>query len=343
MSHWIPSVKVLGRIISSMANNEVKVWCVGGHFNGVPGDLDKEERQYLDKACSEFKNGKALHFLEYIHKNQWNYFIEQTQGIEGDVKIWAHLPDDWSVDGKKRIKVENKLVKTAVKWVLKRSEQYPFLGHSRNVQNFNKHFMMTYGTAPDGERECVLQVLERLNVLDQSVYSRPAVTNEMQMEYPDLDYIFPIRNNNIKYRNIEGTNEALPKNNYLSNFDKSVPPQYPALKKIHCYAVLDCLPLNNDMLPMPSEKWVWPVFMGIPWIYIGTEGQIKTLRSWGFEPNDTYRSDVRGVAEQMMWLKKIFDDPDLAQKWQEKQGELIIKNREALDRVLGIINPNGDT
>jgi len=94
---------------------------------------------------------------------------------------------------------------------------------------------------------------------------------------------------------------------------------------------------------MPSEKWVWPVFMGIPWIYIGTEGQIKTLRSWGFEPNDTYRSDVRGVAEQMMWLKKIFDDPDLAQKWQEKQGELIIKNREALDRVLGIINPNGDT
>jgi len=332
-----------------MANNEVKVWCVGEEFSGVPGDLAKEERQYLDKACNDFKNGKALHFLEFIHKNQWNYFIEQTKGVEGEVTIFGHLPDDWSVDQKKRIKVMNNCVHQAVKWALKRSEQYPFLGNKRNVQNFDKHFMMTYGTDPDGERECVLQVLERLNVLDQSVYSRPAVTNEMQMDYPDLDYIFPIRNNNIKYRNIEGeTSDGLPKKKWNikkwdSGLEESITPQYHTLKKVHCYAVLDCLPLNNDMLPMPSEKWVWPVFMGIPWIYIGTEGQMKTLRSWGFEPNDTHRSDVRGVAEQMMWLKKIFNDPDLAQKWQEKQGELIVKNREALDRVLGIINPNEDT
>lgn len=331
-----------------MSDNEVKVWCVGEQFNGVPGDLGKEERQYLDRVCSEFKSGKALHFLEYIHKNQWNYFIEQTEGVEGDVTVWSHLPDDWSVDGKKRIKVMNNCVYNAVTWALERSEQYPFLGYSRKVKNFDKHFMLAYGVDPDGERECVLQVLERLNVLDQSVYSRPAVTNEMQMDYPDLDYIFPIRNNNIKYRNIEGeTSDGRPKKKWNpsskwdSGLEEYITPQYHTLKKVHCYAVLDCLPLNNDMLPMPSEKWVWPVFMGIPWIYIGTEGQMKTLRSWGFEPNDTHRSDVRGVTEQMMWLKSIFDDPDLAQKWQKKQGELIVKNREALDRVLGIIKPNG--
>ena len=48
-----------------MANNMVEVWCVGNEFDGVPGELGKQERQYLDKACNEFKNGKALYFLEH--------------------------------------------------------------------------------------------------------------------------------------------------------------------------------------------------------------------------------------------------------------------------------------
>ena len=323
-----------------MANNMVKVWCVGNEFDGVPGELGKQERQYLDKACNEFKNGKALYFLEFIHKNQWNYFIEQTKGVAGDVTIWGHLPDDWSVDEKKSIKVINQLVYNTVEWVLRQSGQYPFLGYKRDAKLIDKHFMLTYGSNNEVERENVVQVLERLKVLNKSIYSRPKVAEEVQ-KHVSFDYIFPIDNKNPKYRNIEGTDEILDKEEYLYDHSKVFPVLYQAAQKVHCYAVLDCFPFN-DLLPMPTEKWVWPVFMGIPWIYIGSEGQMETLRSWGFQPNDTFRSDVRGVAEQMMWLKSIFDDPDLAQKWQEKQGELIIKNREALDRVLEIISSNKD-
>lgn len=349
MSHLTPSVKVLGRIISSMVrtinipvtSDTVKVWCVGNEFHGVPGELGKEERQYLDKVCKNFKDGKALYFLEYVHKNQWNYFIKQTKGIAGDVTIWGHLPDDWSVDGKKRIKVMNELVYNTVEWTLDRQGQYPFLGYKRDVKSLDQHFLLTYGSMPEVERENVVQVLERLKVLDNSIYSRPNISENFQ-KCVSSDYIFTIDNKSPKYRSIEGTDEVLDKAEYLYHHSKAFPALYQAAQRVHCHAVLDCFPFNNQMLPIPSEKWVWPVFMGIPWIYIGSEGQMQTLRSWGFEPNETFRSDVRGVAEQMMWLKSIFDDPDLAQKWQEKQGELIIKNREALDRVLEIISSNKD-
>ena len=183
-------------------------------------------------------------------------------------------------------------------------------------------------------------MLERLKVLDNSIYSRPNVSKEAQ-KHVSSDYIFPIVNNEPAYQNIEGTDEILSQN-YLYDFAKVFPVIYQAAQKVNCYAVLDALPFNNQMLPLPSEKWVWPVFMGIPWIYIGSKGRMETLRGWGFEPNETFRSDVRGVAEQMMWLKSIFDDPDLAQKWQDNQGELIIKNRKALDKVLEAIKPTHD-
>ena len=64
---------------------------------------------------------------------------------------------------------------------------------------------------------------------------------------------------------------------------------------------------------------------------------MDVLRSWGIEPNDTYRNSVRGVAEQMLWLRSIFDDPKLAQEWQNSQGELIIKNRKALEKLPDMI------
>lgn len=318
-----------------MFNNEVKVFCVPEELKWIPGKLGKEERKYLDKICNEFKNGKHLHFFEYIHKNQWNYFIEQTKGIKGNIKIWAPIPDGWSVDKKKHIKVENEIVRHTVKWALKNRMQYPFIGYKRDQKYLNKHFLLTYGSKADVERENVVQVLERLKVLDNSIYSRPNVSRWVQ-KHVSLDYIFPVINNNPKYRNIEGTDNVLSKN-YLYNDAKVVPALYQAAQKVNCYAVLDCLPFNNEMLPVPSEKWIWPVFMGIPWIYIGSKGQMENLRSWGFEPNESYRSTVRGIAEQMMWLKNIFNDPVLAQKWQDNQGELIIKNKKALDRILEII------
>jgi len=39
---------------------------------------------------------------------------------------------------------------------------------------------------------------------------------------------------------------------------------------------------------------------------------------------------VRGVAEQMQWLQSIFRDPELAQQWQDHQGQVIESNSQAL-------------
>ena len=68
---------------------------------------------------------------------------------------------------------------------------------------------------------------------------------------------------------------------------------------------------------------------------------MEVLRSWGIEPNDPYRNSVRGVAEQMFWLRSIFDDPKLAQEWQASQGELIVKNRKMLDKLPALVYKQG--
>ncbi len=304
---------------------------------GAPGTMANYELQHLDKAVSAFKSGKHVELYEFVHKNQWNYFVKQTEGIEGYVDLWGPIPDDWNVDRKKHISVSGGTSRAAVEFVLAKKKQFPFLGYKRDVQLLDKHFLSTYGGLAEVDRECIMQVLERLKVLDQSVYSRPDVAENLQ-KHIQLDYIFPIPNNHAKYRNIEnthkeGTTEKLKFKIELYDHNNTVPVLYEMAKRVHCYAVLDCFPFNNDLLGVPTEKWVWPVFMGIPFIYIGSKRQLEVLRSWGIEPNDPYRGDVRGVAEQMMWLKSIFNDPELAQKWQESQGELIIKNREALDRL----------
>jgi len=318
-------------------------WPIGNEFKGTPGSMGTEEQQYFDKTISAFKSGKYIVFEEFIHKSQWEYFIKQTKGIEGDIELAGPLPDGWTVDNKKRIKVWNRSTAEALKYLYNTKKQFPFLGYKRDVKSLDKHFLLTYGSKNEVERERVVQVLERLKVLDHSTYSRPNVTEDCQ-KHVNLDCIFPIDNKNPKYRNIEGTDEVLGKGEYLYNNSKAVPVLYQAAKKVHCWAVLDCLPFNDNVAGgNPSEKWVWPVFMGIPWIYIGSTYSIEILRSWGFEPNETFRSDIRSVAEQMMWLKSIFNDTELAQKWQENQGTLIIKNREALDRLLEIIGPPPDS
>lgn len=303
-------------------------------FKEGTGNLGEDERNFIDKAVTAFKKQHVVVFLEHVHRAQWNYFMEKTKGIEGEIVVWGPLGDDWIIDDKKHIKVFNVDMHRQVTKLLPKRYQYPFQ-YKRDIKNIDKDFLMTYGNGGkkyhEQERECMTQTLERLAVLDNSIYSRPYFNQEMQ-EHIDIDYIFPIRNQNVAYRNIEGSTQHLPAE-YLYDQKKVLPVLSEMSKRVHCYAVLDVFPFNNELNGVPSEKFLWPVFLGVPFIYIGSRVQIEVLRSWGFEPNDPYRDNYRETAEQMMWLKSIFRDPELAQQWQDAQGELITKNWEALKNL----------
>ena len=299
------------------------------------GTLGESERYLLDEAVAAFRRDRVVEFREYVHRNQWNYFIEKTKGIEGVIKLFGPLPNDWITDDKKKIEVFNEVVyKNTINLLAKRG-QYPFQ-YKRDAKNLDKDFLMTYansaGKHPEIERERMTQLLERLNVLDNSVYSRPGFDVHLDQKQIDIDYIFPIQNQNVTYKNIENSKEHFDQKYYYDQ-KKMLPALSELGKRVNCYAVLDVFPFNNEINGTPSEKFLWPVFLGIPFIYIGSRMQIDVLRSWGFEPNDPYRYNYRETAEQMLWLKSIFQDPDLAQKWQGAQGELACKNWEALKKL----------
>jgi len=305
-------------------------------FREGMGSMGDDELKLMDEVVRIYKQGHPILFKEYVHRNQWNYFIENTKGIAGEVELEGPLPDDWAVDSQKHIRIFNRCVHTNTKEVLGRKAQLPFLGYKRDAKLLDKHFITTYGWQREHERECVMQVLERLQILKDSIYSRPDADSNLQ-ENVNIDYIFPIRNDNVKYKNIEGTDQKLDKETFLRHQHLTLPVLYEAAKRVHCWVVLDDFPLNDDLNGTPAEKFLWPVFFGIPFIYVGSRNQMDVLRSWGFEPNDPYRNSVRGVAEQMLWLRSIFDDPKLAQEWQDSQGELIIKNRKALEKLPDMI------
>lgn len=317
-----------------------QVFTYGPTFPEGMGSMGPDELKLMDKVVRIYKQGHPILFKEYVHKNQWHYFNEQTKGIEGEVEIEGPLPDDWTVCSKKQIRIFNRCVHTQSTEVLGRKSQFPFLGYKRVAESLDKHFLTTYGWCREHERERVMQVLERLQILKNSIYSRPDADSNLQ-ESVNIDYIFPIRNDNVKYRNIEGTDKKLDKETFLRHQHLTLPVLYEAAKRVHCWVVLDDYALNDDLNGTPSEKVLWPVFFGIPFIYVGSKNQMEVLRSWGIEPNDPYRNSVRGVAEQMFWLRSIFDDPKLAQEWQASQGELIVKNRKMLDKLPALVYKQG--
>lgn len=310
------------------------------HFGAPAGSMVDAEKKYIDEAVRAFKQGSVVHFPEMIHRNQWHYFNEQTKGIEGLVQLSGPLPKDWNVDGKKTIKVFNELIYKEASELLTKRKHYDF-HYSRDANNLDKHFLMTYGTNREHERECVIQALERLHVLDNSIYSRPKIneSDEILQEQVNIDYIFPIRNGKIRYRNIEDTDQHLTRK-YLFDQNSILPVFDKMSKRVHCWAVLDVFPFNDELNGMPSEKFLWPVFFGVPFIYIGYKNQKEVLKEWGFEPSDPCRDNVRSTVEQMMWLKSIFDDPALAQQWQDSQGERVIANWRALKNLPDRIQAN---
>jgi len=73
------------------------------------GTLGESERYLLDEAVAAFRQDRVVEFREYVHRNQWNYFIEKTKGIEGVIKLFGPLPNDWITDDKRRSKCLMKL------------------------------------------------------------------------------------------------------------------------------------------------------------------------------------------------------------------------------------------
>ena len=292
------------------------------------GIMDEDEQQLVQTAVDAYLGGAVVKFLEFIHRKQWDYFYQRTKNKNGKIQVVCPLPTDWPVDESMKVEVLHVwLHKLSIKFnQIKKT--FP-TQYGRQAESFDRDFILPYGSWQH-EREIVMQALERLNVLDRSIYSRPPQKIEQQ-KYINFDYLFPIHSEAVP-QTIEQTAKTITQeqrfghaSNIFNLFDAS--------KTAHCWVVMENHGLNDDTLGTVSEKVLYPILYGVPFIYVGNREQRRTLATWGIQPNDPYKSDVRGVVEQMQWLQSIFRDPKLAQQWQDYQGERIISNLQALEKL----------
>ena len=302
------------------------------HSDSKIGIMNEDEQRLIQTAVDAYLGGAMVRFKEFIHRKQWDYFHHRTKNKHGKIQVYCPLPLDWPVDKGMEVEVLHDWLHPISSELKQIKKSFP-TQYDRQVGSFDHDFVLPYGTWQH-ERETVIQTLERLDVLDRSIYSRPPQILEYQ-KHINIDYLFPINSEEVA-RTIEQTTKTTTQkqrfhhaSNVFNLFDAS--------KKAHCWVVLENYSLNDDMLGTVSEKVLYPILYGVPFIYVGNQGQRRTLARWGIHPNDPFRSDVRGVVEQMQWLKSIFRDPKLAQQWQDHQGKTIISNLQVLEKLPDLI------
>lgn len=299
---------------------------------GSIGIMDEDEQQFVQTAVDAYLRGETVSFLEFIHSRQWEYFYQRTKNKSGRIQVWSPLPADWPVGADMQIKVWHSHNYKFASEFNRLKKSFP-VQHHRQSKSFDHEFVMLYGSWQH-ERETVMQTLERLHILDRSIYSRPPQIAEYK-KHINCDYLFPITSE-AEPRTIEQTHSTISHEQRFCH-ESNIFNLFDASKTAHCWVVMDCYCLNNDMTGTVTEKVLYPILYGVPFIYIGNHEQRLTLSRWGIRPNDLARADVRSVAEQMLWLQSIFRDPELAQQWQDRQGETIISNLRALENLPAVL------
>jgi len=302
------------------------------HSDSKIGIMDEDEQRLIQTAVDAYLGGALVEFREFIHRKQWDYFHHRTKNKNGKIRVESPLPLDWPVDKGMEVEVMNGWLHSISSELKQIKKTFP-TQYDRQVGSFDYDFILPYGTWQH-EREIMMQVLERLNVLSSSIYSRPPQKIEQQKNI-NFDYLFPIHSEAVA-QTIEQTTKTT---THKQRFEhaSNIFNLFNASKTAHCWVVMENHGLNDDMLGTVSEKILYPILYGVPFIYVGNREQRRTLARWGIHPNDPFRSDVRGVVEQMQWLRSIFRDPKLAQQWQDHQGKRIVSNLQVLENLPDLI------
>lgn len=290
--------------------------------------FDPDEKKLVDPAIDAYKQGLIVKFSEKIYQRQWEYFCAMTHKISGTVKLWSPLPSTWLRNADMQVEVFNDHVFKVAKQFCQLKKQIK-IDYHRKANHLKYPFILPYGSFQH-EREVLMQALERLKILDGSLYSRPPQLLDLQNTI-NFNYLFPITKLALP-KTIEQDKDTIDYNQRYCH-DTNIFNLLDLAKQAHCYVIVDNLCLNDQSCGGVTEKVLYPILCGIPFIYIGSREQRLTLSRWGIQPNDTMRDDVRGVCEQMQWLKSIFSDSTLAQQWQDCQGKTIISNFNALKNL----------
>jgi hypothetical protein len=290
------------------------------------GQNHPDENRRIDSAVAHYQRGHPCLFREWIHRQQWQRFAEAIGTQPGVIGLPAPLPESWLTPPAARILVWDGNLHQTARALHRERARYP-VQYRRSAQSFEWDFLLPYGTW-QAERESLVQHLEGLGVLQHSLYSRPA---ESLVPLP-VAQVQPDPRRSEPARRIPAPDGLTPEQERFQHH-VNVGQFHGVAQRVHCWVAVDNYCINPEFAGTISEKVLYPVLLGIPFIYVGNPEQIRTLNRLGFEPAEPARSTERSVVEQMLWLRELFRRPDLAQSWQELQGERLTRNLAALRRL----------
>lgn len=284
-----------------------------------------------EQMVVELMTHGGLVFDEFVTRQEWDEMVQAIEGINNGgpyiLVTRSHVPKEWP-------QVRNPKCRhiTHDAWLgehitaLKRAQKtHKHFNHGDGV---TKDFYMPYSTEAH-DRERVMRAAESLNLLTNSHYSRPPVskTRDQLPVYPEQPVMVEFRHRTIEADNTLTTDEqrfAHGTNWYMLR---------PYMLECQVAVVLDNYCFNDNYSGLHSEKMLYPIAAGIPWIYAGNKHQRELMLQRGFRPHMPMAETAEELINQMLWLKAMFTNKTMTKNWQTLQGEKIIHNQNVLDTL----------
>jgi hypothetical protein len=265
-----------------------------------------------DSVFTVQKDG-IVKIVDHIKRSQWREFESALEGVgKSLVVVTDGLPKEWISNKKLNVVRTQSVLKDFLKKIDGHLKNYQFNYFKRESSSLEYDYFLMYGRW-EYYRETVVKELESRSVLTKSLYSRPAVGDRPGRSIEDSTVHAPIE---FRFDHFNNMNMVI-KNS----------------QRCCCSVVLE----NNGLLEESdrtiTEKSIWPILAQVPFVWAMAPNKSQQLKEWGLQPSDPPTNNLRSLSEQLMWLKSEFANPDLAQRWQDDQGETINHN---LSRLKGL-------
>lgn len=286
-----------------------------------PSDLD-----LADQIATSVRTKGGVFLADHLLLPIWKKLCELSEKFKPTdlILIEQSVPKDWpKLRSGKLIAYAEFLAKWA-KIFVEHGEKNPHYNHG--VNGLARDFYIPYGSF-QYEREKLFRAIESFGLTSNSLYSRPPSQHDIVPLFGLQDPQPVIEPTRIEEKAYSTSIEK--RYFHAKNFECL----RPFMIQCHCAVVLDDFCFNDDYSGVVTEKVLYPVTAGIPWIYAGNVHQRQRLTELGFRDHLPLAVNGNQLINQMLWLQAVFKNPYMARRWQQQQGEIIIHNKNTLKKL----------
>lgn len=296
-------------------------------MTSYPGYL-QDQKPSTQQLVDDIRSQGGVMLMEFVRSGEWRGLVEAVNAFDGggpyEVVTWKPMPSTWPI-------IDNPHCRHVIRDTWLPQHIQALQQAQAGNRHFNhggdavtKDFYVPYGTE-NHDRERVMRAMEALNILHNSVYSRPAVSETAQLMplYPEQPMM------EIRPRTME-KQDAVIDHDQRYRHGANWHTVRPYMIACQVAVVLDNYCFNDDYSGYLSEKMLYPVAAGVPWIYAGNTHQRQRITERGFRPHMPMAETPEQLIQQMLWLKAVFSNPIMTKNWQDSQGETVIHNQRIL-------------